>query len=44
MRIFIYENIYTLLKYVYLELEKEGGLIAGIKYRDRNGPVSHAGW
>ncbi len=44
MRIFLDKNIHTLLKYGYLELEKEGGLIAGIKYRDRNGSVSHAGW
>jgi hypothetical protein len=24
--------------------EREGGLIAGINYRDGNGSVSHAGW
>lgn len=24
--------------------DKEGGFVAGINYRDGNGPVSHAGW
>ncbi|MDF2539680.1 MAG: hypothetical protein K0S76_2701 [Herbinix sp.] len=24
--------------------EKEGGFVAGINYRDRNGTISHAGW
>ncbi len=24
--------------------EKEGGFIAGINYRDRNGSIGHAGW
>jgi hypothetical protein len=27
-----------------MEKDKEGGVVAGINYRDRNGSVSHAGW
>ena len=26
------------------DIKKEGGSVAGISYRDGNGPVSHAGW
>ena len=28
----------------HFQTEKEGGSVAGINYRDGNGPVSHAGW
>lgn len=27
-----------------MERYKEGGAVAGINYRDGNGPVSHANW
>ncbi len=27
-----------------MERDKEGGVVAGIDYRDRNGSVGHAGW
>lgn len=27
-----------------LDRDKEGGSVAGISYRDGNGPVSHADW
>lgn len=26
------------------DIEREGGVIAGIDYRDGNGPISHADW
>ncbi len=29
---------------VVVDRDKEGGFHAGINYRDRNGPFSHAGW
>jgi hypothetical protein len=28
----------------YVDKDKEGGMVAGINYRDGNGSVSHAGW
>jgi len=27
-----------------MDKDKEGGVVAGIEYRDGYGPVSHAGW